>query len=299
MSNTLRYREMWVALVLLLAAPPTTTFAQDRDQEAAEHFRRGVAAARNEQWVAARRAFERAYELLPRTEILINLAAAQAQTEQLVEAQRAYRTLLDTPNVDARFREEAERALLEIDREIPRVRVSIEGLAPGDRVALDDEAIEPSALDGEISVNPGPHTLVVTHGETILGRADFAAERGRSVAVPMTLDRPDRDETPAPLELEATAPDPTPQLAVGAILTAVGLGFGVVDIVSAALEGSCADSAAGACTEVWALDEGPMIGYAIAGAASLVTGIVLLVWGATMTGSRERTSARRGPVFYF
>lgn len=281
-----------LALAVLLTGAPLA-HAQPEREQAAELFRRGVAAAREEQWVAARRAFERAYELLPRPEILVNLAAAQAQTDRLVEAQRSYRELVASADVDPRFREEAERALVELDREIPRVRITIAGLPAGARVTLDDEAIASSSLDTELSVNPGPHTVVVTDGDEIVARAEFSAERARTVAVPITIAAtPDDDvvEAPSPA-LVASGPDPTPQIVVGAILAVAGAALGVVDIASLALEGSCAEGPAGACTEVWALEEGPMIGYAVAGAASLVAGIAFLVWGATMGGSGERPAS--------
>lgn len=277
-----------VAMLTIFAGTPAAAAQPSEHDQAVELFRRGVAAAREEQWVAARRAFERAYELLPRPEILINLAAAQAQTDQLVEAQRGYREILATDGVDPRLREEAERALLDLDRETPRVHVTIGGLAPGDRVALDDATVTTASLEGDLSVDPGPHTVIVTHGDTLLTRAEFTAERGRTIAVPMTItSRPAGDtEVSAPLAA-APRPDPTLQIALGSILTAAGVGLGVVDLVSLGLEGSCAEGPSGACTEVWALEAGPLIGYAVGGLVSLATGIGLLVWGATMGGSGE------------
>jgi hypothetical protein len=276
-----------IALLAFLAPAP---LARAQQEQAAELFRRGVEAARAERWVAARRSFERAYELLPRPEILINLAAAQAQTDGLVEAQRGYRELVGSADIDPRLREEAQRALVELDREIPRARINIEGLRPGHRVALDDVAVAPSSLASEISVNPGPHTLVVTYEDEIVARAEFSAERGRSVTVPMTI-----THTPAvgraadePTPLASAGADPTLQLAVGSILTAAGVALGVVDFVSIGLEGSCAEGTAGACSQVWAFEEGAMIGYAVAGVASLATGVAFLIWGATMSGSRAQ-----------
>jgi hypothetical protein len=238
---------------------------------------------------------ERAYELLPRPEILINLAAAQAQTDALVEAQRGYRALLASSETDPRLREEAERALAELDREIPRARITIAGLEPGHRVALDDVAVAPSSLAAELSVNPGAHTVVVTYRDEIVARAEFSAERGRSVTVPMTITHTPRaggatdEQHPAPLA--PAGADPTLQLTVGSVLTAAGVALGVVDFVSIGLEGSCAEGTAGACSQVWAFEEGAMIGYAIAGVASLVTGVAFLIWGATMGGSGAQPHA--------
>ncbi len=279
-----------VATLALLASAPPARAQQSEHDQAVELFRRGVAAARDEQWVAARRAFERAYELLPRPEILINLAAAQAQTDQLVEAQRGYREILATGVVDPRLRQEAERALLELDREIPRVHITIAGLEPGDRVALDDAPLARESLEGDLSVDPGPHTVVVTHGDTIIARAELTAERGRTVAVPMSItDRPASDGADAEPALPvAASADPTLQLVVGTTLTAAGIAFGLVDLVSIGLEGSCAEGPSGACAQVWALADGPLSGAAVAGRASLATGIAFRVWGATMGGSSER-----------
>lgn len=283
-----------LALVALLEHSPPAMAQSERDQ-AAELFRRGVAAAREERWVAARRAFERAYELLPRPEILINLAAAQVQTDQLVEAQRAYREIVASPGIDPRFRAEAERALVELDREIPRIRITIDGLAPGHRVVLDDTTLAPASLEGELSVNPGPHTVVVTHGDEIVARAELTAERGRTVAVPMTITHtPGSDaDGDGPSPLASAGPDPLPQLVAGGVLAAVGLALGIVDLVSIGLEGSCAQGSGDMCSEVWALDEGPMIGYAVAGIASLAAGIGLLIWGATMSGTGDGSSSAR------
>lgn len=281
-----------VATLALLASVSPARAQQSEHDQAVELFRRGVAAAREEQWVAARRAFERAYELLPRPEILINLAAAQAQTDQLVEARRGYREILGMAGVDPRLRQEAERALEELDRDIPRVRITIAGLEPGDRVTLDGAPLAREALDGDLSVDPGPHVVVVTQGDAIIARAELTAERGRTIAVPMTItDRPAvRAADGEPSSVAATSAEPTLPLVVGGILTAAGVAFGVVDLVSIGLEGSCAEGAAGgACAQVWALDEGPVIGYAVVGLASLAAGVAFLVWGATMGGPSERT----------
>src|SRR5262245_47720435 len=104
-----------------------------------EQVRRGVEAARSGRWDEAREAFSRAYRLAPRPLTLLNLAGAQSQTGQLMEAAASYRRFLREAvgPTWGPHRETAQGALVQVERRIPHVRLRVRGLAADDAVTMD------------------------------------------------------------------------------------------------------------------------------------------------------------------
>jgi tetratricopeptide (TPR) repeat protein len=77
-------------LVLLLVAPPALAQSSGPDeltrQQARRHFKNGASAFRNEDYKAAIRAFEKAYEMNPDGMILYNLSLAHLRSGDLYQA---------------------------------------------------------------------------------------------------------------------------------------------------------------------------------------------------------------------
>src|SRR4051794_32606537 len=84
----------WSLVVCPVSAQQTPTASEASPTETAlarELVQRGVDAIHARRWEEARDDFSRAYQIIPRPEILLNLATAQAQTGHLVEAAESYR----------------------------------------------------------------------------------------------------------------------------------------------------------------------------------------------------------------
>lgn len=156
-------RLAWLALAGWAWGGHVATATAQRASEAVlarEQFRAGVAAARAERWQEALEAFQRSYELNPRPLTLLNLAGAYAQTGHLVEAVEAYRTfLLERRGVSGQMRADAEAQLASLEPRIPRVRITVLGIAEGDVVRLDAYELSAAALEQPLPVDPGDHTV--------------------------------------------------------------------------------------------------------------------------------------------
>jgi hypothetical protein len=187
-STALRAAILVVACAALL---PATAAAASSDDLAQQLFREGVEAARQERWIDARQAFEKAYSLSARPVLLINLAGAQARTGRLKEALQNYQSILDQKaSADtAPFRRAAAEVLPELRARIPRVRLRPAGLRDSDVVEIDGEEISRQALAEPTSLDPGAHTIVVKRSGAERARVTFTlAEREShdiSLAVPV------------------------------------------------------------------------------------------------------------------
>ncbi len=295
------------AMILAVLLAPRPARAQAHE-EAVRLFQAGVEAAHAGRWVEARRAFERAYELLPRTEILVNLAAARAQTDELLEALEAYERASRDPDLDPNVRAEVERATADLRAASPRMRIEVRGLERQDEVRLDDRTLAEEALGGALQVNPGSHTVVVRRHGAVVAHAAIFAESGASATVQLVVvaatEPPEAAASPrvgaslaSPPETATRARPRWPRMLGGGLLLAGAVGLGAVMAVSWARDGSCSAMDGGTCVERWALQRGPMIGYGVGAALSLGFGITFLALGPHSNAS-ERGDARLrfGPV---
>ena len=180
----------WVVTVacLLLGLPAQGATAQDTAEERAAArrlFREGVEARDGGRWQEARERFARVYALSDRPAVLVNLAAAQVATGQLVEAAESYRRFIQRAGRRTRARHGAavREALAALEARFPMVRLApIEHLRSGDRLTLDGRVISHAALDLEMPVNPGEHRLEVRRAGQVIATETFvAAERARMV----------------------------------------------------------------------------------------------------------------------
>jgi len=229
-----------LALGLLALASPVTAQRASEAVLAREQFRAGVAAAREERWEEAAEAFQRSYELSPRPLTLLNLAGAYAQTGRLVESVEAYRMfLMERQGVTARMRADAEAQLEDLEPRVPRVRITVLGIAEGDVVRLDEYELSTASLEQPLPVNPGAHTVAVERpGQEPLvvpfttdeGATEDVLVDARSLAAPTAV--PARGSDPIRGEPTPSRPiveDPIFWIAiVGAVVVAGGVVTGVV-----------------------------------------------------------------------
>ena len=185
-----------LALALLFFGAPPRAAAQE--EEARREFRAGIAAARSDDWEVARSHFERAYELAPRASVLANLAAAQRQTGQLVEAKASYEEWLrDPPSGPLRRQVRAE--LRELQPLVPSLNVQVRGALPNDVLLIDGRE---ATVNEDFDVNPGWREIEVER-------------RGRTVAsLRVNIDEGDHEEVqltvrdaPSPSETASTVRD--------------------------------------------------------------------------------------------
>lgn len=186
-----------VVMLLLSLASATPLMAQDGPSAsetalAREQFREGMAHAQAGRWPEAHAAFQRAYGLVRRPLVLLNLASAEEQTGRLVESAEHYRQFLRevTSGREAQQRSVAEQGVARVEARIPRARFMLAGARSSDTYALDDKPIATAAMGTALPLDPGPHTLVVFSAGSEIGRVAFTLAEGEAKDVLVTVTRP-------------------------------------------------------------------------------------------------------------
>ena len=190
-------RRSFFALVLLLGASAPTSEASAQCEPEPEppdaaraiaraNYTAGVEASTEGRWVAARQAFERAYAVAPFAPVAYNLATAQGETGQIVEASESYRRFLrrcssrDTPDLQA----DARELLRRLTPRIAHLTIVIEHFDVGrDHLEVDGEELAGAVVGAEIPFNPGPHSLRVLRRREEAGTADFTLAEGQHQTV--------------------------------------------------------------------------------------------------------------------
>jgi hypothetical protein len=243
----------WPALVVFLAgataaAPPAAAaparHEDSRTLTARELFLAAVEAAQAGDWPAARQLYARSYALKPAPSTLYSLAVAERATGKLVSALAHFRAFLaidDTPAMK-RFREHAERAVIELERRVARVTVVVSPEDDDVELYLDDEAVEAARAR---EADPGVHTLEVRGRGQRSRILSLRLEPGEHERLKVTLDggdaRPEAEVVTTPSSetppASAVMPPPVASLVafgIGSALLSAGVTTGVVGVVRAA-----------------------------------------------------------------
>jgi tetratricopeptide (TPR) repeat protein len=214
----------FVCFLLAVAATFACAVAlADEDTRARDEARAGVEAAERGSWSEALAAFRRSYALAPEPAMLLNIASAEAQTGDLLSAAEDYRKVLraQEPELAAEQRAAVERALERVERRLAHLRIVVRALRRGDRVELDGSPLAESAIDMELSVNPGLHVARVVRGETEVAHRVRTLADGESVAI----------------VLEPTEPRPIPPAPSTSVFRSPWLWLGVGVVVAAGTAG--------------------------------------------------------------
>ena len=205
-------------LVLVLLLPPAVLLgapaaahAQSASEVAAARalFEEGVAAAGGSRWADALSAFERSYEIAPRSTTLLNLAGAQVQLGQLVAAAESYRRLIRDAGSNARerrLRDQAREALEALEPRIARLTLRIAELDDGDAITLDEAEVAHALVGVATPVDPGSHRVSVRRGRAEIGTASVTLSEGESRDVTVLL-HPSSDTAVVRADDDDSAPD--------------------------------------------------------------------------------------------
>ena len=157
---------------------------------AREEYEAGVSAANQGRWEVAREHFQNAYDIVGLPEVLFNLAAAQVETGQLVQASESYRRFLrlsaDMPGADS-LRRHAEDFLEQVEPRLAQVQIAADGLLECDIVAIDDIEVAHAVVGRHLPSNPGSHRITVTRNDQLVGESSFDATEGERVDVAVSL----------------------------------------------------------------------------------------------------------------
>ena len=179
-----------IACCIFASQMPPTAAAQDQQSpqyRARDLFQDGVTLAKSERWPEALSAFRRSAELVRRPSTSYNIANALYRLDRPVEGlaeleqYESMSEVLSSPV--ARERGAKLRSLLE--SAVAWVRLAI---TPGDAEAfIDSRPTKGTGLDRTIRLNPGLHSLRVTHDEYATSTRQLDLERGSRQAYTIGL----------------------------------------------------------------------------------------------------------------
>jgi hypothetical protein len=171
--------------VFVLVAVAVSAWASDAgaapskaDEDLAEtKFAEGLAAAKANNWVAARAAFTETYRLFPSQNVLLNLAGAELQTGHVLAAVDAYERLRADPG-------KLDKDQIESSLRVARARlahVSLHLARKGKCTASLDNTTVP--FDDDRAVDPGPHHATLACNGVNPERTEFSLADGERRAV--------------------------------------------------------------------------------------------------------------------
>ena len=230
------------SLLLLLVNP---ALAQDPEDEARDHFDRGIELYEQGRFEQAAVAFERAYQLKPSFRILYNIGQVENELGHFAAALSAYRGYLEQGAGDVP-RERGFKVQGEIERLTTLVgQITFEGAKNGAIVLIDREERGRIPLDGPIPVDLGKHEVALeVEGEKVHERVIKVAG-GETVVVTVEsggmdiIDRP-WDDPADPGDPDGPGDDKTPEDGPKRVWTWVAFGVGGAAGVGAIITGSMA-----------------------------------------------------------
>lgn len=157
-------------LVLLLSAAPVT-FAQSaaakkesaaRKNEAADHYKKGVALFKEGDFASALAEFRAAYQAVPSFEVLYNIGLTERRLFKYGQAVRSLNRYLEEggKKVSQDRRDSVETELSQIRALTSKVTVKVDG--PPAKVFVDGEEVGTSPLAEPVLLGPGRHVLKAT-----------------------------------------------------------------------------------------------------------------------------------------
>ena len=189
-----------IASLLALSAPPA--FAQQSEQEQArDHYKKGLAAYNLGQYSEAAAEFEAAYRLFLDPALLFNIAQAHRMNGEMEKALGGYRAFLRTAPPGTRNRAQAEKWEQELEREVARAKAAAPATPPPPVAtkppasATAAVAAPPAAEPATATAPPAPAEAATSPAPTTLALA--ARDPGAPASMPTleTTAAPQSDES--------------------------------------------------------------------------------------------------------
>lgn len=139
---------------------------QTKEDEAYEHFKRGVAFYKDADFTAALVEFKRAYEIAPSYKVLYNLGQTSRELRDYATALNAFDQYLTEsgtdPGLDDKEKQKREKAEAYVKELRPKVAiVTIQVNVPGAEVLVDDVPIGETPLHKPVFMNAGRRKVTI------------------------------------------------------------------------------------------------------------------------------------------
>jgi tetratricopeptide (TPR) repeat protein len=172
-------RALPVVIVMLLAAPALAQ-GDDAKTRAKAAFERAVTAEHAKDWHRAIDEFQQAYDILPRADVLYNIAVDLERLEEYRDAATFYRRYLDDKQ-DAEDRDKVEQRIDNLRGRAAIVRITSD--PPGAQVSVDGAPRGQTPLEVKLA---GAHHVELVDGSATWSR-DVTVEFGEDQALDATL----------------------------------------------------------------------------------------------------------------
>lgn len=185
----------WVGTVLLILLVSAVASAQPISREtreaAREHFVRGVARMRVEDWAGAVEALERARDIAPLAVVFYNLGIAHEQLDQPVEAVAAMQRALDDPSSLKPERiARAKQTIAQQSARIGMLRIAVS--EPDASIGVDGRDVGTSPLDAPLSLASGIHYVEVVKRGFSPERREVSVTGEKTVSLDVNLEPTDK-----------------------------------------------------------------------------------------------------------
>jgi len=181
--------------VLLAALAPPARAQQSEQEQAREHYKKGLAAYNLGQYSEAAAEFEAAYRLFLDPALLFNIAQANRMNGELEKALNGYRAFLRTAPPATQNRAQAERWRQELEKEVAHARASAPAANPTPTVV--PAPVTPTAPSASSAAPPAPAPAPAPTAATTAATLALAAPNPGTPAAMATL-----EATPAPARTE-------------------------------------------------------------------------------------------------
>ena len=273
---------------------------------------------------SAAESFRAAHAIMHVPTTLFALARAEVAMGRLIEAHEdlvrlgAMPIRAVEPDAFATARSEGAKLRSDLERRIPSVRITVQGLALDAplTLALDQDLIPVATLGAPRLVNPGWHTVVATSGDRTQQAKVHVAE-GTEGAVPIVFPLP-ASAAPAAATTSSTSTGVRPatsawgigvpawiSIGIGAAAVGVGSITGALAIAAkgSAVQEGCQDNACPPAAQsdahrAIALGNAATVSFAIAGAAALAA-IVSVVFLRPPAEASQASQASRDQTLRF
>lgn len=170
-----------------LAAALARPAAADDAALARAKFQEGMALVGQENYPAALAAFEESYRIVPKPGLLYNIAMCQKALFRYVDSITTFKKYIAEAGATAKpeMKAAAEQSLADMLKLVGTV--SVDGAPAGSEVFVDDKPAGKTPFREQLLVDPGGHSIRVTHDGYKPLRAEVTVPQGAAISVSAKL----------------------------------------------------------------------------------------------------------------
>ena len=176
-----------VAIAAFAAVAVPRRAAADDTALAKAKFQEGMSLVQDENYPAALSAFEESYKIVPKAGLLYNIAMCQKALFRYVDSIASFKKFLaeSGPAVKPEMKTASEQSISDMLKLVGTV--AVEGAPDGSEVFVDDKSVGTTPFKDQLMVDPGGHSIRVSHDGYKPLRAEVTVPQGAAISVSAKL----------------------------------------------------------------------------------------------------------------